>query len=337
MQDLWTLYHPEIPPFLRPYLDTPPLVRLRDVGMNCGCEYTSFPLFLRTRPCSRFDHSVGVALIIWHFTGSPRQTVAGLLHDIATPVFAHVVDFLNGDHLRQESTEEKTEDFIRRCPALLALLERDGLTVADVADYHRYPIADNPSPRLSADRLEYTLGNLWHYGFLNRAPLEDFYRDLTVGIGEDGEAELAFRTLETAEAFTQASLQTSRVYVADEDRFAMQALADLLKAALERHVLVREDLYVTEPEVIERLRADPRSAGDWAAFRQLSRLKVSREKPEEPGWRSIPAKKRYIDPLVLEKGRVSRLSPETQTMQADFLALDFSVWLRAADGSHQHE
>lgn len=337
MQDLWTLYHPEIPPFLRPYLDTPPLVRLRDVGMNCGCEYTSFPLFLRTRPYSRFDHSVGVALIIWHFTGSPGQTVAGLLHDIATPVFAHVVDFLNGDHLRQESTEEKTEDFIRRCPALLALLERDGLTVADVADYHRYPIADNPSPRLSADRLEYTLGNLWHYGFLNRAPLEDFYRDLTVGIGEDGEAELAFRTLETAEAFTQASLQTSRVYVADEDRFAMQALADLLKAALERHVLVREDLYATEPEVIERLRADPRSAGDWAAFRQLSRLKVSREKPEEPGWRSIPAKKRYIDPLVLEKGRVSRLSPETQTMQADFLALDFSVWLRAADGSHQHE
>lgn len=337
MQDLWTLYHPEIPPFLRPYLDTPPLVRLRDVGMNCGCEYTDFPLYRRCRPYSRFDHSVGVALIIWHFTGNPRQTVAGLLHDIATPVFAHVVDFLNGDHLRQESTEEKTEDFIRRCPALLALLDQDGLTVADVADYHRYPIADNPSPRLSADRLEYTLGNLWHYGFLDRAPLERFYRDLTVGSGEDGETELAFQTLETAEAFTQASLRTSRVYVADEDRFAMQSLADLLRAALERHVLTREDLYATEPEVIEKLRANPCSAGEWAAFQRLSRLQVSREAPESPGWRSVPAKKRYIDPLVLRKWRVSRLSPETQAMQADFLSLDFSVWLRAADGPHQHE
>lgn len=331
LQSLWTIYHPEIPPFLRPYLDTPPLTRLRDVGMNCGCEYTSFPLFLRTRPYSRFDHSVGTALIIWHFTGSPRQTVAGLLHDTATPVFAHVVDFLNGDHLRQESTEERTEDFFRRSPELTALLRRDGLTMADVADYHRYPIADNPSPQLSADRLEYTLGNLWHYGFLDLAPLKDFYRDLTVGTNENGDPELAFRSPETALAFAQAALRTSRVYVANEDRFAMQTLAETLRDALNRCVLTGDDLYTTEPEVIEKLRADSCSAGNWDRFRGLSRLQVSSEKPEEPSWLSIPAKKRYIDPLVLEKGRISRLSPETRAMQADFLALDFSVWLRAAE------
>ena len=67
MQDLWTFYHSEIPAFLRPYLDTPPLARLREVGMNCGCEYTDFPLYRRTKPYSRFDHSVGAALITWHF------------------------------------------------------------------------------------------------------------------------------------------------------------------------------------------------------------------------------------------------------------------------------
>lgn len=331
MQDLWTLYHPEIPAFLRPYLDTPPLARLRDVGMNCGCEYTSFPLYLRCRPYSRFDHSVGAALITWHFTESPCQAIAALLHDIATPVFAHVVDFLNGDHLLQESTEDETEAFIRRCPELLALLEGDGLAVEEVADYHRYPIADNPSPQLSADRLEYTLGNLWHYGFSELPEPEGFYRDLTVGADEAGEAELAFRTLETATAFTQASLRTSRVYVADEDRFAMQALADLLRSALDRHILVWDDLYATEPAVIAKLQSDPRSAGAWTRFRRLSRLRVSHERPEEPGWRSVPAKKRYIDPMVLDKGRVSRLSPEARAMQAEFLALDFSLWLRAEE------
>ena len=331
MQDLWTFYHSEIPAFLPPYLDTPPLARLREVGMNCGCEYTDFPLYRHTKPYSRFDHSVGAALITWHFTQSPRQTVSALLHDIATPVFAHVVDFLNGDHLNQESTEAGTEDLLRRCPALLALLERDGVAVEDAADYHRFPLADNPSPRLSADRLEYTLGNLWHYGFLPLDRLAVFYDDLAVGAGETGEAELAFRTQETAEAFTRASLATSRVYVADEDRFAMQALADLLKGALDRRVLVREDLYTTEPSVIGKLRADPRSAAQWDRFRRLSRLRVSREKPEEPGWRSVPAKKRYIDPLVLDEGRVSCLSPEVRAMQEAFLALDFSVWLRALE------
>ena len=301
--------------------------------MNCGCEYTDFPLYRHTKPYSRFDHSVGAALITWHFTQSPRQTVSALLHDIATPVFAHVVDFLNGDHLNQESTEAGTEDLLRRCPALLALLERDGVAVEDAADYHRYPIADNPSPRLAADRLEYTLGNLWHYGFLDRLLLEDFYWDLAVGFGENDTPELGFRTLKTAEAFTQASRWTSRVDVADEDRYAMQVLADLLKDALDRRVLVRDDLYTTEPEVIKKLATDSRAAKAWTAFRHLSRLQVSREKPQGPGWCSVPAKKRYIDPLVLEKGRVSSLSPEVRAMQEAFLALDFSIWLRAAEGS----
>ena len=46
-------------------------------------------------------------------------------------------------------------------------------TTEDVADYHRYPIADNDSPRLAADRLEYTLGNLFNYGFCSPEQLRE--------------------------------------------------------------------------------------------------------------------------------------------------------------------
>ena len=146
MTENWSLYHPEIPEFLRRLAETPPMARLRQVGMNCGCEYTAFPQFSGWAPYSRFDHSLGVALIVWHFTGDVRQSAAGLLHDAATPAFAHVVDFLHGDHLRQESTEGRTAELIGRSPELQALLGEYGLTTADVADYHRYPIADNDSP-----------------------------------------------------------------------------------------------------------------------------------------------------------------------------------------------
>ena len=88
----YRIYHEEIPDFLLDYLRLPILERLKQVGMNCGCEYTSFPQFKILKPYSRYDHSLGVALIVWHFTRDKAQTVAGLLHDIATPVFAHVVD-----------------------------------------------------------------------------------------------------------------------------------------------------------------------------------------------------------------------------------------------------
>ena len=91
------IYHNEIPAVIRDCMTAPCVQRLKNVGMNCGCEYTSFPRFAGLQPYSRFDHSVGVALIVWRFTHDEKQAVAGLLHDVATPVFAHVVDFLKGD------------------------------------------------------------------------------------------------------------------------------------------------------------------------------------------------------------------------------------------------
>ena len=101
-------YHGEVPAWLVEFCAVPEMQRLRGVGMNCGCEYTSFPRFRGLPRYSRFRHSVGVCLITWHFTGSIEQALAALFHDISTPSFAHTVDFLHGDYLRQEYTEGRT-------------------------------------------------------------------------------------------------------------------------------------------------------------------------------------------------------------------------------------
>ncbi|MFR6041621.1 MAG: hypothetical protein ACLUHL_09610, partial [Dysosmobacter welbionis] len=92
--------------------------------------------------------------------------------------------------LHQESTEARTAELIETSPELQALLKEYGLTTEDVADYHRYPIADNDSPQLSADRLEYTLGDLRCYGFAGADALRVFYEDLTVWRDESGRPEL---------------------------------------------------------------------------------------------------------------------------------------------------
>lgn len=328
MNQLWSMYHNEIPPFLREFSAAPCMARLKDVGMNCGCEYTRFPRFRDIGPYSRYDHSLGVALIVWHFTGDMKQALAGLFHDIGTPVFAHVVDFLNGDHLRQESTEAGTADRIAASPELCGLLKRYGLTVEQVADYHQYPIADNPSPALSADRLEYTLGNAWNYGFADIGQIRRFYEDLTVGEDEKGQPELMFRTPETAVAFTGAALQNSRVYVADEDRFAMQTLADVLKLALERGTLRRDELWSTEVPVIQKLAADPVCGPAWRRFCGYSRVLQSAERPKEGDWMRINAKKRWIDPLAQKMGRVSRWNTELREEIERFRSLEFSYWLQ---------
>lgn len=328
------LYASDLPRALRAMAESKAMQRLALVGMHCGCEYTAYPVYARAAaPYSRLTHSRGVAAIVWHFTHALDQAAAGLMHDIATPAFAHAVDFLNGDHLRQESTEDRTRAMIAASDELMAILAENSLSLDAVADYHRYPIADNDSPRLSADRLEYTLGNA-HLVF--RCPEETIkaiYDDLFIGENEDGESELCFAHALQADAFTRLALQQSRWFVSDEDRFSMQALADLLHEAQRRGVLTMDDLYTDENLVVARLLSDPISAAYWRDYRRIRGTKSGKTRPENVYAVKVRAKKRSIDPLVQTKEGLKRFTAirtDYAARLAAFRADDFDRWVWAS-------
>ena len=129
----------------------------KEISVTCGTFYSN--LYSDRIWYSSLDHSVAVALIVWHFTKNKKQTLAGLFHDIATPVFKYCIDFMNGDYETQESTEELTTQIIMQSKEIMSLLKRDGIQVEEIDNYHKYPIADNDAPRLASDRLEYTFSN----------------------------------------------------------------------------------------------------------------------------------------------------------------------------------
>ena len=317
------------PDFLREYCQAPELRRLAGVGMNCGCEYTRFPLFRRLAPYSRLDHSLGCARIVWRFTGDKTQTLSALFHDMATPAFAHTIDFLRGDHLTQEATEAGTAGLLAASPVIASLLRRDGIPMKAVEDYHRYPLADNPSPRLSADRLEYTLGNLENFGLRSTGELRAYYADLRVMENEFGEPELCFRTPDAAVSFARDALRCSRVYVSDEDRYSMQRLAEVVGRALRVGALTEGDLMTTEAEVISKLVSHPGTEKMWREFRALSRLERDEALAPPELRRVIPAKKRCIDPLCPPHGRASHISPEFRAELDAFLAQSQDGWVCA--------
>ena len=305
------------------------MLRLKNIGMHCGCEYTRFANYAGARPYSRWEHSVGVALIIWNFTRDMAQAAAGLLHDIASPTFAHVVDFLHGDHMAQEYTEDGTEKLIKASPELTALLEKYGLTVAGVRDYHMYPIADNDSPRLSADRLEYTLGNALAHGLADADEIRGIYEDLRIGINEAGEPELTFCTEARAVRFSWLSLTNSKVYSCDENRFAMQALADILRGALEKNVITEADLYATEPEIIRKICADGDLSARWESYTRYAAVRRGNVRGEAGYWVNVDAKRRHIDPLVAGAARVTALNSGYRAALDEYLGESYDYWISA--------
>ena len=157
LRDYYKVLSDDYPDFLDDYINTPRMQKQDGISCSCGTYFSK--MHKVGLWYSSLAHSVAVALVIWHFTHDKKQTLSGLFHDISTPPFKHCIDFMNGDHEKQESTEDLTRTMILESKEIMELLEKDGISIDEVADYHMYPIADNDTPMLSADRLEYTFSN----------------------------------------------------------------------------------------------------------------------------------------------------------------------------------
>lgn len=332
--NLHSLYHDTIPPFMAELIATAPMQRLDRVGMNCGVEYTQSPIARHLHPYSRLDHSIGTALIVWRFTHSAQQTCAALFHDISTLCFAHTIDFMLGDYKKQEATEGLTEQVIRSSGEITSVLSGYGISVSDVTNYHRYPIADNDSPRLSSDRLEYTCSNTINYGVGDRADVVDFFSDIVITHNESGEDELAFAHADQARAFAFSSLSCSHVYSSDTDRYTMQMLAELVKKAMDAGLVTLEDLYtLTEDVILKRFMSDTvfsRLWSDYCSIRGTCNTGLLPEglSGENPGeWRKLIVKKRYIDPLVAGRGRATELFSDYRSAVESYLSDSMDYWI----------
>ena len=144
----------DIPQFLEKYLKLRILTRLKKVGYFCGMDYASPHVYMFEYKISRFDHSLTTALMTWKYSKDKKATLAALFHDVSTPCFSHVIDYMNKDYENQESTEEKTESILKNCKSLKKLLKEDDLSLDDILDFKKFTIVDNHRPKLCADRID---------------------------------------------------------------------------------------------------------------------------------------------------------------------------------------
>lgn len=308
--DYFNVLEPNFPEWLNDYIETKELLKQKYISVTCGTIYSD--LFESEFFFSSLDHSVAVALIVWHFTHDKKQTLSGLFHDIATPAFKHCVDFLNGDYMTQESTEDLTSKIISNSKEIMDLLKRDNIKLKEVEDYHIYPIADNDTPKLSADRLEYSLSNaLLTYKLSNIDEIKKIYNDVVLDKDEDGTLELSFKSKETALEFVKITSKLSIIYREDRTRYSMQLLADIIKKLNEDGLITKEDLYnKKESEIIEIIE-NSKYKEIFNIWKNAKKINSSKEKPADVYYVHHGVKIRYIDPLV-NGVRISSISEEAK-------------------------
>ena len=315
----------DFPKWLEEYIETPALLRSASISNNCGMIYTD--LIPSNFFYSNLDHSVAVALVVWHFTRDKKQTLAGLFHDIATPAFKHCVDVMDGDGEKQESLEKLTPKFIEDSPEIMKLLERDDIKLEEVSDYHVYPIADNDSPRLAADRLEYSLSNaLLLYNKLNLNEVREIYNDIEIEINEDNLPELGFKTKKNARKFVRVTCEMSIIYRDERPRYSMRFIADILKDLSGEGVISRADLFEKKESEIINIIEKSKYGEVFKKWRKAKKVETSKAKPEGVYSVKSNSKVRFIDPLV--KGeRISKICKIVKGYIEKNLAYDMSDYV----------
>lgn len=251
--ELYKKYLGEIPKWLEKYLDLDILQRLKDISLLCGMDYASDYAYDFAFYVSRYDHSLNVALITWKLTNSKEATLAALFHDVSSPVFSHVIDYMNGDYINQESTEEKTSEVLLGSKELRRLLSIDNIDIENILDFKDYSIVDLDRPCMCADRLDniIAVGMAWvkNMDFMTAKKIID---SIQVEINEKGEEEISFNNKDVAEYIKLVNDQINELTHTNEDTYMMLLVAKIIKRCIMLNILTYDELFeIGEHDALE--------------------------------------------------------------------------------------
>lgn len=295
---LYLLGYANMPDFLIKYLDTPSLIRLKKIGYFCGMDYASKDIYNFSTYISRYTHSLTTALLTYKISSDRKATLAGLFHDVGTPCFSHVIDYMNKDYANQESTEEYTERIILSDSYLKQCLLKDGVSANEIIDFKKYSLVDNTRPKLCADRLDGIMLNSFGWTkIISKQDIKDILNSITIYINEEGKEEIGFTNYEVASRVVELSDTIDRYCHSNEDNYMMELLARITKYALDNGYTTYDGLYRYDEEYVFGLLYSIR---DRVLEEYL--LEFTTKKKEDIPTTKLPnLKARVLKPLVNSK------------------------------------
>lgn len=198
---------------------------------------------------TRYEHSIGVMLLIRKLGGSLEEQIAGLLHDISHTAFSHVVDFVFDN--KDEDYHEKIFASVIEESEIPTILKKYGYNYEDLLlDDSKWTLLEQPAPELCADRVDYTLRDMYEYGHITLHEVQSFINDLVVVDGK-----MYLQNLEKAEWFVKTYYKEVIDFFMDPlNVYGYHILAKLLKLSLDKEVINLNDFLKTDEELIKKIK-----------------------------------------------------------------------------------
>lgn len=270
----------------------PALQRLTKIHQN-GAVF----LVNKTVETTRFEHSLGVMILLKRLGASMQEQVAGLVHDISHLAFSHTSDIVFGN-ARQDEHEQRFSAVVNYS-GILSELQRFGLSSRMLRSLDSFSLLEQPLPELCADRIDYCLRDLLKNKLISRDDISSVLGSLAVENGT-----IVCKDVESGLKLGRLFFRLNRdVFFRREYESANLLLAELVVQGLEEGILTKADLHQTDDIVLSKI-AKSRLGG---TLRRLSQGLILQ--PVENGRYVARRKHRIVDPRILGTGkRLSELS-----------------------------
>jgi len=275
-----------------------------------------------TSPTTRFEHSLGTMLLVRRLGASLDEQIAALLHDISHTAFSHVIDYVFEGHNHQNYHEQHKIEYVTGTD-IPAELEKHGLRWTDYMEEDDFPLLEQPSPLLCADRLDYFLRDSRDLGVADDADVDFALEHLIVNNNR-----IVVNDLEAARWLGYTFIAADKASWANFREVGLYELtARAIRRGLAIGVLTDADLWGTDLPAWEKLLR----SRDSKLQRDLQRVKGSTRfvwDQQSPEFR-VSTKLRSIDPDVLIHGGVqplSALDPAFAEARAKYLTDHSGKW-----------
>ncbi len=248
---------------------------------------------------SRYDHSVGVMLLLRKLDADLNTQIAGLLHDASHTAFSHLIDWVIGDPSTENFQDSIFVDFLQKSE-IPSILNKNGISLEVVSNLESFSLLETEAPSLCADRIDYTLRELINTE--DTKTVQILLEDIT-----SKSNRIVFKTKNIAEFFGKhyTKLQ-SEYWGGNETKARYIILSEALKLALSKKYLTIEDFFKTDNYVLEKLI----KINDEDINNALNKLRNGFKIKIVDKNNGIQLKKKFrsIDPEVLVNNKIIKLS-----------------------------
>ncbi|NGM64209.1 HD domain-containing protein [Sphingobacterium sp. SGR-19] len=240
---------------------------------------------------TRFEHSIGVMLIIKKLGGSIEEQIAGLIHDISHTAFSHLIDYVL--EVEEEDYHEQRYHEVLKDRELNAVLKKYQIDRTTFMDTEKFKLLEYPLPYLSADRIDYTLRDMCQIGEVTLAEISWFTKGLVMF-----DNRIVLKSKDYAEWFqSKYNFLTAEYFESPENVEINLIMREIIRSCLGTGIIEEQDFFEDDFYLMDKIN-QKLNLKQW-----IDRIRSKGLKNKK-----LKTKKRIVDPEVIVNGQILKLS-----------------------------